>query len=107
MRIHLTTGPYLTAVANAILRDGAVLPGAGDRCPECLNHINAFDQEHAVILSDAGVIVVIGCEGYHVIDPALVGLDRGNWMSVEEMHADDAADGYARGDHMPEGYGTV
>lgn len=107
MRIYLTTGPYLTAVANAILRDGMVIPGAGDLCPECLAHVNAFDQEHGVIASDAGPIVVIGCEGYHVIDPALVGLDRGNWQPAEAMHADDAADGYARGDHMPDGYGVI
>lgn len=108
MRIDLKTGPYLTAVANAVLRDGVIIPGAGDLCPECQQHINSFDLEHAIILSpDQGVIVVIACEGYWAIDPQAVGMDRGNWQPAEAMRADDAAEGYARGDHMPEGYGVL
>lgn len=46
------------------------------RCPECDSDIDPACPDDHVFVGD---LVVIGCEGYHIIDPQLLGLPRGNW----------------------------
>jgi hypothetical protein len=45
-------------------------------CPECGHSAPPDDGAHVVL----GNAVVIGCEGYCVIDPNAVGVPRLNWQ---------------------------
>jgi hypothetical protein len=69
-------------------RESAVRQRLTIRCPECGDHRGDdsltydFDEVHLVHRG----WVVIGCEGYLVIDPQALGLDRGNWQDWVEDH---------------------
>lgn len=50
-------------------------------CPECNEPAN-YDDSHTALESDdddTRPVILIGCEGYHTVDPTLIGLPRGNW----------------------------
>lgn len=52
-----------------------------ERCPECDQVPTGYDT-HYHKMHDGNVI--IGCEGYYVIDPAKVGMGSGNWMDFRD-----------------------
>ncbi len=86
MRIIPAAGPepactaddraYLDAVA--VRGFGALTQHLKRVCPECGVEPAGTDEASAHALTEDGH-VVIGCEGYWVIDPAAVGLDPGGW----------------------------
>lgn len=96
MRLELRTARYLAGVARLLLRpqpDWAmkpVRPYLTDRCPECGEKIVGVmdDGTHTWVSSGLdpstgegpSTYVVMGCEGYLVINPTVVGLPRDNWQ---------------------------
>lgn len=52
------------------------------RCPECDQPVgDDVDTAHVMMRrTDGRAVVVIGCEGYWLADPTLVGLPRGQWQ---------------------------
>jgi hypothetical protein len=74
---HSQQALYVDAVKNTML--GVVLPWLTMICPECgidvlEDEVDAVD--HHVML---GPFVIIGCEGYLVVNPNVVGIFRMNW----------------------------
>ena len=68
---------YLTAVITALMRnDPAVQPYLSPLCPECDQVPEPEDGIHVVL----GAAVVIGCEGYWVINPNRIGIPNPNWQ---------------------------
>jgi hypothetical protein len=68
---------YLAAVIRALLRrDQALQPYLSPVCPECGQVPGQDDGDHVVL----GAAVVIGCEGYRVINPNVVGIPSPNWQ---------------------------
>jgi hypothetical protein len=85
---------YLARVAQGI----TTLPHTANlttRCPECdviptpclvcdSDECDGAGVAHGMV----GEYVVIGCEGYYVVDPNLVGIDSPNWQPVEAEEDD-------------------
>lgn len=67
-------------LAHAIVGLHAGTASAPTRCPECGRYP---DDDHVLITVNNRTCVVIGCEGYWTIDPATIGLPRGNWQADE------------------------
>jgi hypothetical protein len=68
---------YLAAVVTALMRnDPAVQPYLSPVCPECGQLPEPEDGIHIVL----GAAVVIGCEGYWVINPNVIGIPSPNWQ---------------------------
>ena len=89
MIISLETATYLDRVTKAIDSGKGEIP-LTDRCPECEEKIDTWnkavaDDGHVVyqVTSD-NYAVLIGCEGYWVTDPTLVGLPKNGWMAADE-----------------------
>ena len=73
----LERAAYLAAVITALMRsDPAVDPYVSPICPECGQIPEPGDDGHVVL----GAIVAIGCEGYWVINPNVVGIHRPTWQ---------------------------
>ncbi len=71
---------YLAAVITALMRkDPALQPYLSPLCPECDQMPEPEDGIHVVL----GAAVVIGCEGYRVINPNVVGIPSPNWQPQE------------------------
>jgi len=91
MLINLTTATYLDRVTKAIDSGKGEIP-LTNRCPECGQIIDSYVEAaeygdgHVVyqVTSD-NYAILIGCEGYWVTDPTLVGLPKNGWMSPEEQ----------------------
>ncbi len=82
------TADYLAAVTGVV--DTLPAETVTDRCPECGEQQTYRDNDdHIVIVRNATgeLVVVVGCEGYWVVDPALAGIDAPNWQPAEP--ADD------------------
>lgn len=68
---------YLAAVITALLRrDTQVVSYLSPVCPQCGQLPEAEDGIHIVL----GGAVVVGCKGYWVINPNLVGIPRPSWQ---------------------------
>ncbi len=68
---------YLAAVIRAMMRhDPAITAYLSPTCPECGQHAQPEDGVHVVL----GAAVVVGCEGYWVINPNAVGIPNPNWQ---------------------------
>jgi hypothetical protein len=99
------TEVYVTAVREAIETPATDLSAYGLRqvCTECGEHVEAMtESERAahVIVEPFERWIVVGCEGYWLVDPAAVGLDRGHWQDWRELHCGDCAATLAQ--HCPE-----
>lgn len=80
---------YLGALGTRLSNQG--LMGLGrfisDRCPECLQRVGLLTTNagiHVMMTYNTVDFVVIGCEGYHVIDPRLLGISNSNWMGPND-----------------------
>jgi hypothetical protein len=88
------TAGYIAAIAG--LLDTDQLPATASRinvCPECGDEMLTPDDyfnDHVIWVPDAldgsdelesgdHTVVIVGCEGYWVIDPAVAGIDSPNW----------------------------
>jgi hypothetical protein len=77
---------------RARLADPAVIaPYRAALCPECDELPAGADGlvpcdggTHAHVVIDHAVI--LGCEGFFVIDPAVIGMDRGSWEDWRLSH---------------------
>lgn len=94
MIIDPKTAKYLLRVTEA-LRDGKIENPKIRTCPECDVPYHAdeyFDADrdgHVIFVPGFGdpieatrgrdFTLLIGCQGYWLIDPSLVGLPKGNW----------------------------
>lgn len=72
---------YLAAVNAALDRgDRRVVEGLTNVCPECDNAIGPGDSEHSLIqrstlaAPEPRMIVIVGCMGFWLIDPRIVGI---------------------------------
>jgi hypothetical protein len=87
MIVNTKAARYLVAVCTA-LDTGTLHPDARRTmtCPECDDHVNLLhDSDHILWDGPGGPVLIIGCEGYWVINPNLVGIDSPNWT-----HPDDS-----------------
>jgi hypothetical protein len=88
MIVDTKTARYLMMVCVA-LDTNTLHPDARrtTTCPECNETVTAFDTDHVVWTGGriGTCVLVIGCEGYWVINPNLVGIDSPNWT-----HPDDS-----------------
>jgi hypothetical protein len=87
MWIDRETAAYVLAVVAGVERSTLHPEHLTAVCPECEQQQTFLDNDlHLVVSSAAGkVAVVVGCEGYWVVDPKLVGIDAPNWQSVSEQ----------------------
>lgn len=91
---------YALAVHEALndpARAEAMRPWITDTCPECGEIAGEDDGMH--VRSDG--VLAIGCEGYYVINPNVIGIDSPNWQDwrtpVEPVEVEqDAATAPAR-----------
>lgn len=74
---------YVHQVATAIDAGELARVDLTNWCPECAMPVTDFGNDgHVAVAVDphGHVAVVIGCEGYWVVDPAKVGRERKNWL---------------------------
>lgn len=70
-------GEYLDAVRATLEADPAAIAAwLTHTCPECGHTVDDDDDEGHTLV---GTFVVIGCEGYHIVDPNACGLERPRW----------------------------
>lgn len=85
--MNLEQARYIVAVAEFL--DNPFTNKEGLRlkpiCPECDRTPNPDDMDdpHAVLSTPTGLVVVIGCEGYKVVDPNRVGFLAPNWQPID------------------------
>jgi hypothetical protein len=75
---------YLIAIIQAVVFEGRTDIPLTNTCPECGVDLQDDDAdiEHLIItLTSDTTAVVVGCEGYFVINPNLVGIDAPNWTA--------------------------
>lgn len=89
MNIDYRTAHYILAVAGALEDGERIDPEAmTDRCPECGEVQTLLDCRDHVVMRRSNVegqyevFVVIGCEGYWVLDPKPLGVpgDNSTWQ---------------------------
>jgi hypothetical protein len=88
MLIDRGTAAYVLAVAAGVERGTLHPEHLTDVCPECGQQQVFLDNDlHLVVVypPQRKVAVVVGCEGYWVVNPELVGVDAPNWQSVSEQ----------------------
>lgn len=96
---------YLERAVRALDVDAHALADAARvsaRCTECGDVVEDawLDETHIVHVATAAhatgerVTVLVGCEGYWVIDPNVLGLERQSWEPAgTRFDEDDEADG--------------
>jgi hypothetical protein len=77
---NASTGAYITAVVEAIDSGALKANDLPKVCHECGERPWEGDPHHDV----HGDIVVVACEGYWQIDPALIGWPRDGWSAPGE-----------------------
>jgi hypothetical protein len=77
------TAQYMRAVAAAISADVELMvtPTCQD-CDRVIGMLGFVGPWHTSTQYRGQLIVVIGCEGYHHIDPASVGMPVENWAGI-------------------------
>lgn len=95
-KVEARTGTYVAAVSTALDDPEVDSSGFGLRqtCTECDTHVDAMTEAergaHEIVELEERWILV-GCEGYWLVDPAAVGMVRGNWQDWRELHCGDCA----------------
>lgn len=69
------TAAYVTAVAQAMRSNAPLGRWLTMHCTECGTAPGQDDDEHVIIDG----YVIIGCEGYWIVNPATVGFDLEGW----------------------------
>lgn len=93
MNITRETADYLTKAVRAIDLGKTPIP-LTDRCPECEEKITTWAEAtandgHVVYQTTSDTYaVLIGCEGYWVVNPALIGLPSNGWMDWQTPDTD-------------------
>jgi hypothetical protein len=86
MLIDTRLAGYLFAVAEAVQQGRAnELGRLTSTCPECGSRPTVAEPDgHILVALEVDrVAVVVGCEGYWVINPAKVGVPAPNWQPWE------------------------
>jgi hypothetical protein len=88
MIFDINSARYVLRVTQAVM-SGTIAPDElTNVCPECDQKITRWENDgHAAVDTNFGpepVRIIIACEGYWMVDPTRVGLDRGDWMSPDE-----------------------
>jgi len=101
-RREVVTSSQLTAAAAYVNRVlNALVAGRyltiTDTCPECDQRLTLADigegADHVLATTAGSVVVIVGCEGYWVIPPHEVGIDRPTWSPSPGPHPDWPAPG--------------
>jgi hypothetical protein len=86
MIVTLELIAYLAAVIKAVVTEGRTEIPLTTTCPECGDAVDQFGESerggphHLVIETTSDTYaVVVGCEGYFVVNPNLVGIDSPMW----------------------------
>lgn len=76
---------YVLAVVTAVNNGDLYTEDLTSGCPECgEEQTDAYSDAHLVTVTPAGqTVVIVACEGYWVVDPALVDIQHPNWQPVE------------------------
>lgn len=94
--MSLATAEYLAKVLLGIERQTIPVDKLTMTCPECgMDDDWALEREHVVFRPDEKTdpiprdsrVVLIGCEGFWCVDPALVGMARDGWLPPDEQAA--------------------
>lgn len=88
--IQRETLEYLNA-ARRVLDDPENTVKTTSTCTECDKHVSDMGVEwmaHWVMINAAAdePVVVIGCEGYWIVDPTTVGIKRDHWAGIEGVN---------------------
>jgi len=98
--VEARTEVYVTAVRAAVADPAFDVTTLGLRqtCTECNVHVDRMTEAeraaHEIIDMEVEWFspwVLVGCEGYWMVDPAAVGMERGNWQDWREIHCGDCA----------------
>lgn len=82
---------YLAAVIRRLERNPNAVPTT-PKCPECGEEPEPWAEMHTtIVLRNGCTAVLIGCEGYLVVNPNLVGIRMPNWQPVESGEVRDAS----------------
>jgi len=103
MIITRETATYVKYAIMAIDLGKVEIP-LTNRCPECGETIDTYlsaasDDPHLVYQNTSDTFVIlIGCEGYWVVNPELIGLPRGEWQDWTDNPLGDEATGVGSDD---------
>lgn len=92
MLIDLKAARHVLACVEALVAEKLPLEHRVSECPECCEEIDIFNTEHLIWGERDDVVIIIGCEGYWAIDPALVGIDSPNWQPAGQYLSDELND---------------
>lgn len=96
------TETYVSAVTAAVADPATDTSTIGLRrvcveCDETVSRMTRSERErHAVIPLVEEDWVLVGCEGYWHVDPAVVGMERGDWNDWRETHCGDCPETLGR-----------
>lgn len=88
---------YMAKVVAALVEGTLLAYDRTNRCPECEEVVEPLNPSgHMIWVSRSpserttvdDVVIVIGCEGYWVVDPAAVGLPRNQWQDYRMQGTD-------------------
>lgn len=88
MNVTLRMTEYLAKAVDALENDRLGSEWKSDGCPEC-GEVVEFGQSYAgdhLIWRDTKAgqdVILVGCEGYFVINPEILGLDPEAWQPAE------------------------
>lgn len=85
---------YVNAVHKAIA-DGTQFQFT-QRCMDCDQNLTGTlglgDDDHVTGMIESAdqkiPFVIVGCGGYWHVNPRVLGIDAGNWMSIEDVNDD-------------------
>jgi hypothetical protein len=97
MLIDARTAAYLMAVIQTVVIEGRTDIPLTTTCPECDERVDMFGGYNhiSVALTEGTHAVVIGCEGYWIVNPALVGIDSPNWSDWAKLPDDVTPEDFA------------
>lgn len=83
MIVTRETAQYVLAIANMAASKGLPDEVMTRRCPECGMLMEYTENDEHIVIpnqwDNATVILVVGCEGYWVIPPDVVGILKPDW----------------------------
>jgi len=98
--VEARTETYVAAVKAAVVDPTFDVTTLGLRqtCTECNVHVDRMTEAeraaHEIIDMEVEWFspwVIVGCEGYWMVNPTAVGMELGNWQDWREIHCGDCA----------------